>query len=651
MERMYDYVYPYGLDLHPDSELHRRLCDEIRRRSEFAYAQGSKARDRARQIDMVLYNFVSTDEHEDILKSRGSGNVPAPLKIIIPISKAVLDTWVTYMAGTFLDNPYGLYQLRGRGSKGSREKALLLEILLNTQANWFGHDSKLITFWRDCYAYGLGAIMPIWDKHKYKVPNMTVVDETLYEILKDRVSGVGVGDVIRYIEERVIHEGNNLVNIDFYSVFIDPSTSINDSDKFEYAGYFERANILNYLNKELDPEEHLFNCRYARDRIGSSVSNIDFGRIREYSIYDSSSDKRNNCVVTHFFWKLVPNEWGLGDSEYPEVYYFRVVNNEVIISVINLEYITGALPIIFGAPNTDGYDTYPVSALATTFGIQKYVDWKIRSQVANQAKVLNDMIIVDPNAFEMEDLLNPEPGKIIRLSRSLYGGGRIDDYIKQFAVVDVTSHNVSDIMVLINLMYQILGTTDIVMGDLSRLPERPTAQGIMLARSSALSRLQKDAQILVSQMWHKLVFQMAANTILFMSNDVMLDIAGTKYENLVNNDNGIIYVSPSDLSMDFDIVPINKFKQEANLQSIAVFLERALQNPNVVMALMQQFNIPEIFKAYMRKIGFEDIDDYIINQPTVQVMSDEEVINELQKGNIVPVQPESDSAKAVSEKK
>lgn len=651
MSRKYDYKYPNGLDLSPDSELHKKLVNEIKLRSEYAYGCGSEARDRAKQIDAVLYNFVTTKEHEDILKARHSGNIPAPLKIIVPVSKAVLDTWTTYMANAFLSNPYGLYMLRGRGSKESQVKAVLQEILLNMQAVWFGHDSRLITFWKDCYAYGLGALMPVWSKHRYKVPMLTEVTEELFELLPDDVRGkVRVGDLIKYVAEVVVHEGNELVNIDFYSVFFDPRVSVNDSDKFEYVGYFERANILDYLKREDDPEENLFNCKYARDRIQGGGFSIQFGSSERRGsvtgdIQLGGSGKRNDCVITHFFWKLIPSEWELGDSEYPELYYFRVVNNDVIISCVNLEYLTGSFPIIFGAPNTDGYDTFPVSHIATTFGIQKYVDWKVRSQVANQSKVVNDMIIVDPYAFNMEDLLSPEPGKIIRLNRSLYGVGRIDDFIRQLNVVDVTGRNMEDVMAIINLMYQILGTTDIVMGDLSRLPERPTAQGIMIARNSALSRLQKDAQILVSQMWYKMVFQMACNNVLFMSMPVMASIAGTKYQKVLE-DLGVglyesIQINPSDLSMDFDVVPVNKFQQETNLQAMSVFLERALQFPEVIGSILREYNIPAIFRAYMRKIGFDNIDDYAINIPTqVEVMSDERVREEQEKGNIVPMQGE-----------
>lgn len=644
--KRYEYKYPDNLDLSPSSSLHSKLINEIKRLSEYAYSKGSSAREKAKNIDTVLYNFVTEKEHEDILKFKKSGNIPAPLNIIIPVSKAVLDTWTTYMANAFLSNPYGIYNVRGLGNEESNKKALLQEILLNTQAIWFGHDSKLITFWKDCYAYGLGSIMPVWDKHRYKVPTWTYVTEELLPMLRKNMK-VNIGDFIRYIQEVTLHEGNNLINIDFYSVFIDPNTSINDSDKFEYAGFFERANILDYLRKEPDPEENLFNCKYAKDIVDKSSggNTVKYGRDRDYSSSDIMN-KSNFCDITHFFWKLIPKEWGLGESEYPEVYYFRVVNNSVIISCVNLEYITGSLPIVFGAPNTDGYDTYPLSYIATTFGIQKYVDWKARSQVANQTKVLNDMIIIDPYVFEMDDILNPEPGKIIRTKRSMYGTGNIDNYIKQLSVVDMTQNNMNDISNIINLMYQILGTTDIIMGDLSRLPERPTAQGIMIARNSAMSRLQKDAQILVSQMWYKLLFQMACNNVMLMSKEVAINIGGTRYQKILeeqyNYSSEMIVIQPSDLTMEFDIVPVNKFQQETNIQAMSIFLERALQFPEVMSSILSSFNIPAIFRAYMRKIGFENIDDYVVNMPTqnmnATIMNDEDVMNELQKGNIIPVQ-------------
>ena len=577
-----------------------------------------------------------------------------PLNIVIPVSKAALDTWVTYMAGSYLSDPMGLYALQGRGGPQGIVRAALHERFLNTQAIWFNHDLKHTIFFRDSYAYGLGCIAPQWGKHKRREPIIKDVSKTLFYMIKNVVPGVKPGDVVRYLEERVVHEGNELTNVDYYSLILDPNTTINEYDKYEYAGWIERTNVLVLLGREPDEEEHLFNVKYLRDKVKSGAGRSKHWEARgerEDSIANYWGQREGENVTTdiiHYFWRLIPKQWGLGDSEEPEVHKFIIGADDVIIGWQRISYDHGMLPMLFGAPNTNGYDTFPVSGLANTYGAQAYCDWKVRAQIANQAKSLNDMLLVDTSMFEEEDLLNPEPGKLIRAKRSLYGMGGLDQFVKQLNVSNVTAMNLNDVQNMMGIMFQILGTTDIVMGDLSSQPDRPTAQGLMAARNSALSRLQKDAQILVSQMWYRLIHIMASNTVQYMDQEVMLTIVGSRFEQDIRRELGLqegfsdVTLNPWNLDLNFDVMPVNKMQADGDTQAMGMVIERMMSMPELAAPALAPYDLSGLFGAYARKIGFQNIHEYRRHQELPQVtggtMPDEQVLQQVDAGNLIPME-------------
>lgn len=644
----FEYKYPkFGnkrVNLKPDSDLHNKLVEEANQRIRAGRSAGEAGRARARELDRTLQNFVPLEKAEEILRFKNSSRPAAPLDMVIPISKAACDVWVTFMASIFLSDPRGPYMIEGRGGKESVVRSRLLERLLNSQSLWFGHDAKHLTFWRDCYAYGLGCLVPVWSKHKRRQPIVEEIGEVLLEMLRGEIPGLREGDIIKLLEERVVHEGSSLHNVDYYSLILDPSVSITEHHKMEYVGYMEHENVLDMLGREDDEEEHLFNVKYLREHIkgggGGSRYRDTMRPDDERAFLPTGSQEKTACDVTHLFWRLIPKEYGLGSRETPELFHLKIGADEIIVGLRSIDYDHGQLPMIFGAPHTTGYDTFPVSALASMYGGQAYCNWKIRAQIANQMKVLNDMIMIDTSVFNEGDLLQPEPGKLIRTRRPIMGMGGLDQFVKQLNVHDVTANNLNDLQNMMQLTYQNMGLNDTVMGTMEGLPERPTAQGLMAARNSALSRLQKDAQVLVSQMWYKLIHQLCSNTMQYMDEDVMLTVVGSRYEKELRDDLGLspdeteVMFTPWDLDLDYDVQPINKFQSDANLAGMSMLVDRLLSHPELAQQAFMGFDVGGLMNQFMQKSGFENIHQYMIDMPTV--MPDEQLLAQVDAGNMVP---------------
>lgn len=650
----YEYNYPKGIDFSPNGEIHKKLINVLHDKIRQGRSAGEAGRSRARELDRVLECFVPIKAQEDILKLKNSTNPAAPLDIIVPVSKASLDTWVTYMAGAFLNNPAGLYQLQGRGGPRGIVRAALHERFLNTQSIWFNHDLKHMTFWRDCFTYGLGCFSPRWAKHIRREPVVEEMTEVLYWMAKNISPGIKQGDVIRYLEERIVHEGSELTNVDYYSLILDPNISLNEPDKFEFAGYGERFNILDLIRMEEDPENFLFNCKYLREYIQNGTGDSRFltdsrdNEARNSSWFKMGDSVNTTSDVINIYFKLIPKEYNIGDSDRVETHLFKIGADNIIIGWRRMDYNHMMLPMMFGAPNTNGYDTFPVSGLANTFGSQKYCDWKLRAQVANQSKTLNDMILFDPSIFEEDDLMNPEPGKLIRTKRNMYGLGGLSNFVQQLNVQNHTANNMNDVERMMNIMQNILGTTDIVQGNLSNVPDRPTKAGLMAAQQQALSRLQKDAQMLTSQIWYQLIQQMASNTTQFMSQEVMLSIVGTRFEKNIRRELGLneeeteVSLTPWDLDLNFDVMPANKLQTDGDLTVMSGFIERIISVPDLAKAALTGFDLHGLLTSYARKAGFQNVHEYANSGnafPNVipTSMPDEQVMAGVDKGNYIPV--------------
>jgi hypothetical protein len=114
---------------------------------------------------------------------------------------------------------------------------------------------------------------------------------------------------------------------------------------------------------------------------------------------------------------LIPSEWELGSSDYPEKWFFKVAADDVIISCHRANHHHGLYPMAVASSEYDGYSMTPISRLEILKGLQGVLDWLFNSHVANVRKAINDVLIVDPYLVNINDLKDPEPGKLVRLRR------------------------------------------------------------------------------------------------------------------------------------------------------------------------------------------------------------------------------------------
>jgi len=254
------------------------------------------------------------------------------------------------------------------------------------------------------------------------------------------------------------------------------------------------------------------------------------------------------------------------------------------------------------------------------------------------------MLIVDPSAIELEDLRNPNPAKFIRLKRNFYGQGKIDQWVKQLQVTDVTSRHMGDVANNIEIMKNTSGATNIVEGNLEGLPDRPTESGLQSARDLGLSKLQKMARISASTALYDAAWQMGYNTQQFMDNDTYVDIIGRHAEELreifeLGPTDTRVPVSPRDMNIAFDIEigdGTNPNQSPSNFWNAQV--QALLSNEVTAQEIMSRLDPVRVYLLAAKLNGADNVRDLMrVNAaPTnVQVLPDEEVAGQVRAGNLI----------------
>lgn len=651
-----DYNYPGKLDWHPRSELHGYMLNKILDLCEHSKGVTDGVKDEWKKLDWSLNAYVPLDEYEAAIKN---ADWRKSVNIVIPMTFASLETFLTYFQSAFIQDP--IHRYKGHGE--NRVGAMLMERIVARQGQWFKEPLKLDTMWRDGLTYGIGAAHVSWAKHRVRHTITTEVDELLHEALRGTPFKSQIGDIIRHMEEAVAYEGNKLSSIDPYKIFLDPRVSPNDYQDAAFIGWVDDADLFSLMQREMNEDDGIFNmkavaamasanCAYSRyycDESGRSTRQQNEGTSVDFGLYDSSSPPVH---LIHMYMKLIPKHCNLGDSEYPEVWEFTVAGDSVIIQANRLDLDHGMYPIVLCAPNTDGHSVLPVSYLATTYGLQQTIDQMIRLNIEEMRTSINNKLIYDPSRIEEEDLLDSRNGGLIRIKRSAYNGESIDTYCKQLAVGSVTQGNIGNAGIMIDLLRQANGTTDITMGNLSAMPERPTATGIDAAKSGALSRLQRIAQTIGRQCMDDLAWQYAYNTIQFMSQPAYVEMGMGRHESMLRTaygyapgEMGEVEVSPFDLKPYFDIEPSDgSLPNNENAQAWTTIMQTMLGVEGAGQELAQRSDIFKMFTHWARVMGARDIHEFVREgggQFNPQVMSDApggQLEQQVQAGNMVPMQ-------------
>lgn len=628
-DNVYRGTYPNGMNLKPGTKEHERIKNEVLLRARESNGKMSKRFDSWKNIDRTLTAYMPADEKENVVKS---SDPRKPVNVVVPLSYATLETLLTYWTKAFLNNPMIKYS--GVGPEDTIG-AMLLQGVVDLQCRRGKAALGAHTVGRDGFAYGLGVIGVVWDKVMAKKP----VTRDMFEkrwLLPDRY----IGREIEF-EDTVQYEGNKIVNIDPYRFLPDPNVPIQNVQDMEFVGWCSRENRMSIMQREKASDGDMFNAMYLRHINGESAifKSDEHGR-EDFIRYgtEEPSTSTNPVDVIYMYLNIVPEEWGLGSGKYPEKWFFALGGDEIVLQAQPLGLNHNMYPVAVFSPEYDGYSLTPVSKLEVIYGLQEATDFFYKSHFTNVRKAVNDVLIVDPFLINMNDVRKQEPGGIWRLRESAWGKQKLDQAVKQLGISDITRGNVADASFTMDVANRISGTVDILQGIMRSGGERRSATEARDARTSALSRLEKMARLASVQLFQDIGYLYASQTQQFMSKDLYVEITGEWQEKLEKEFNrpvqaGKFPVSQDMLAIDFDVL-IHDGTVVENQGNVDSWIQ-ILQVIGTQEDLVRQFDIVRIVKHIATIMGEKNLEDF--SKVTPQVMPDEQVQQQAQAGNLVPM--------------
>lgn len=626
------YDYPDGLDLEPGSNLHERIINEVLDRAELSKRAISTRYDSWAEVDQKLTTYIWLDDEENKVLLDDSRK---PVTVVVPTMFATLDVLMTYMTAAFLSDL--LFRYSAVDSK-DEVAALLMEQVIQNQVVRAKIGLAMNTNWRDALVYGFGA-SAVWFGKTMGTTSMVKRESAIGKMLK---GAFGNSEVTRERVPKVVYEGNFVGSIDPYSYLPDPNVPVYEPQRGEYVGWVDRTNIMSLLSEERSSEGQMFNVRYLDYR--SDNTSIYFG-------YDESgrADKSGltfpggegittPCDVVTMYIDLIPNDWGLGSSKYPEKWLFKVASDCVVIQAMPVSLDHGRFPVFVSCPDFDGHNLSPISRLETIFGLQTTVDWLFRSHVANVRKAVNDMIVYDPWIINTNDISNPGPGKLIRTRRATWGKD-LRQSIVQLGINDITRSNVSDVAMIKNIMDESTGTIDAVKGLDRSGSERVSATEAGGRMKAALSRMERIAKIISMQAHADAGYLLASHTRQLMSESTSVRVYGNLAKALRVEYGTAVEVSPADIDVDLDVVPNDgSIPGAKDVSAWMQMLPVLLGDP----VLRQQFDMVRVIKHTMRGMGASNTDEFENKQQqqmpiNPQVMPQEQIDKNVTAGNLVPM--------------
>ena len=625
----FDYDYPNGLDLKPDSKFHNKLRNYIWERARESRNEISKRFDNWREIDRTLTIYVSPTEEEELLQAKDPSR---PISVVFPYSYSMLEALLTYMTMAFFQDP--MFQYEGVEDDDT-VGAMLMELVIRLHCIKNKVPLNIHTVLRDALAYGVGIGIPEWSQRYGRKPVRT-------SSITQSELGTSVNREVT-MTPSLLFEGNSLSNVEPYMWLPDPSVSSSDIQRGEFIGWVDRTNYMNLLSSETEPNSNLFNVKYLKYRKDkrSTLALDQSDRLTKYGgstdIHRSLTNTTNPVDIIKMYVTIIPKDWEISNSEVPEKWYFELAADDVIIACEKADHNHGMYPVAVASPEYDGYSITPIGCMEVLYGLQHTLDFLFSSHIANVRKAINDMLIVDPYLVNIEDLKDPQPGKLIRLRRPAWGRG-VDKVVQQLAVTDITRLNIADSAYITQWMDRISGADQSMQGALRMSgPERLTSSEFQGTRGSAISRLQRLAMIVGMQFMQDVGTMFAVHTQQYMQQETYVKAVG-RYGDQLKNTLGRdkIPVSIYDLAINYDLIVRDGSIPGGNFSSAWIDLFKVIgQTPE----LMQQFDVTRIFMYIAQQLGAKNVEDFRRNLDQVQptVVPDETALRQAEAGNLVPL--------------
>lgn len=463
------------------SPQHRKFQKRLASRIELAEREQSKQHStwiKAEEITMAYVPESDIDAARSASRDRGT---PRYTTIQIPYAYALLMSAHTYWTSVFFArNP--IHQYSGRHGEAEMQ-VQALEALIGYQVEVGSMTGPYYVWLYDAGKYGHGVIGDYW------------CEETIsYGQIVEMPDETGKSVLMQATMDMPGYKGNRVYNVSPYDFMHDPRVPLREFQKGEFCvvrvrlgwDVIQQRKLDGYYTNVDKLKEHLAEDRGATE--GSSV--LQRPAFNQNLWEDENEDSKHpaGAVFYEIYIKLIPSEWGLGETNRPQKWCFTLTEDKaLIVGATPLGLMHDQFPFSVLQSEVEGYGLYTRGIPEIMEPIQNTMDWLLNTHFYNVRASLNNQFLVDPSKIVIKDVQNTGPGFIWRLRPEAYGTD-LRSMFMQVPVNDVTKGNMSDLQAMFGMGERTLGINDQIMGMLNS-GGRKTATEIRTSTGFGVNRL------------------------------------------------------------------------------------------------------------------------------------------------------------------
>lgn len=609
--------------IHYSTPLHRKVLDAILIRKSAAERAMATPITKFTDAENSFLAYAPTTEADLARKNKRREGKSQYTTIVLPYTYAMTMTAHTYLSTVFLGRS-PVYQFTGR--HGETENAVQgVEAIMDYQMNVGNMLMPHYIWLMDALKYGIGAMSSYWDTETSVVSRITEEPRTMFGLELP-------GTVKKRTTTRITgYTGNKLYNIRPHDLLPDGRVPVGELNRGEFFGHklrvgwhtiLEGAQTKRYFN--VDTLERMRANPDKDFSAGSPALTLPEQNEQTIQTPDGMKDVGRIDLIDMTI-KLVPKDWGLGQSAAPEKWRFVVANSAVIISAAPLGLYHDKFPYHILQPEFDGYSFITRSPQEVIQPLAEVMSWLLNSHFYNVRATLNNQFLFDPTMVEIEDLLDPEAGLMIRTTPQA-AGRDVRSLLAQLPVADVTRGNIADMQVVAEVAQLVLGINQNIMGAVNT-GGRKTATEIRASSTFGINRMKGLAEFLSAQGFGPLGQVLLQNTQQFLDQELQLKVAGP----LVQRGKQWLNVTPQAISGFYDFVPVDGTMPIDRIALANTWRELLVQ-ASKIPGVLQRYDMAKIFEYVAELGGAKNVDQF-----RIEVQPDGAVAAGAQAGNLVPM--------------
>lgn len=613
------------------SDQERWLLQELRRKIKLWEGGTESKRLKWQEAEDKALAFIPERDVDAVRRASREGGLPQYTTIQIPYTYAVLMSAHTYLTSVFMGrNP--IFQYDGLHGE-TQQQTQAIEALIAYQVNVGRMLPYLYTWLYDALKYGIGIVGTWWDEKIDVVSQIIEVEEP------DEYTGIpGKKEKLQLSQPVRSYAGNRVYNVEPQSFIWDTRVPIREFQSGEFAGE-KRLVSWNEIIR-MEKKGYFMNVKdipYGRSGYEYlSASDEGSSNLERPAVFSQIPGEQSASSLGHpmqsemyrIAVEIIPKEWKLAESDFPEKWVFTFTTDfRVLVGCHPLGALHCKFPYSVIPLEPEGYGLTTRGLPEILEPVQNTVDWLFNTHFYNIRSSLNDRWVVDPSRVVMKDVLDPLPGKMIRLRPEAYGSDP-KLAITQFPSSNVTQqHIANDAPMMFSLGERITGVNDQIQGMLNT-GGRKTATEVRTSTSFGINRLKTQAEFASACGWDPLSQMLVQNTQQYYDMQAKFKIAG---DLLMDAGQGFLVISPEDIAGAYSFVPVDgtlPIDRNAQVQLWTQMMQEMASVPQIGMG----YDLGGIFSWVAKLAGLKNISQF-----KIQVQPDQMLAMQAQQGNTIPL--------------